>query len=84
MQKNSLDQQNQTLKLLETLYPFKLASLDTGKFMYVPGKIGIFLMAIDHFTRWVEIKIVFQETLLAIESIEQEFVLNRYRHPRRI
>ena len=77
-------QRVQPLKPIEILYPFDLVSLDTGKFTYAPGKIGIFLVAIDHFTKWVEVKIVTRETSITIEAFVQEHILFCHGCPGRI
>ena len=74
--KMAWNQQYQPFKPLETLYPFESVSLDTGKFMYASGKIDIFLVDIDHFTKYMEMKIIPQKMLLVIESFVQEFILN--------
>ena len=76
--------QFQTLKPIETLYPFELVSLDTGKIMLPSRQEGIFLIAIDHFTWWVEVNIVPQETSIAIETFVKDYILYCHKCPKRI
>ena len=76
--------QFQTLKLIETSYPFELVLLDTGKIMLPFGQEGIFLIAIDHFTYWIEVKIVAHEKSINIETFVKEHILYRHGCPRRI
>ena len=46
----AIKRQYQELRPIETLYPFELVSLDTGKITLPTGGEGIFLIAIDYFT----------------------------------
>ena len=41
---------------IEAVYPFQIISLDTGHIPYGQDKNHYFVVAIDHFTRWIEIK----------------------------
>ena len=42
------------LKSIETHYSFKLVSLDTVQLTFKNGKKVYFVVAVDHFKKWVE------------------------------
>ena len=48
-------------KPIETHYPFELVSLDTGQLTFGNRKKVYFVVAIDHFTRWVEAQVLHEE-----------------------
>ena len=61
------------LKPVETHYPFELVSLDTAHVTMPLGNKKYIVVAIDHYTRWIEATIVTKETSQSIMSfIEQD------------
>ena len=46
---------------IKTSYPFQMISLDTGHIPYGQDKNHYFVVAIDYFTRWIEIKLLKRE-----------------------
>ena len=50
-----LDPDYQQMKSVEVVYPFQLVSLDTGVIAYGNDQKFCFIVAVDHFTRWVEV-----------------------------
>ena len=45
----------QQMKSVKAVYPFQLVSLDTGVITYGNDQKFCFAVAVDHFTRWVEV-----------------------------
>ena len=72
------------LKPVETHYPFELVSLDTAHVTMPLGNKKYIVVAIDHYTRWIEATIVTKETLQSIMSFIEQDTLMRHRCPKRI
>ena len=45
----------QQIKSVKAVYPFQLVSLETGVIMYGNNQKFCFVVAVDHFIRWVEV-----------------------------
>ena len=72
------------LKPIETHYPFELVSLDTGQLTFGNGKKVYFVVAIDHFTRWVEAQVLHEENSKSIMEFIMNNILFRHGCPARI
>ena len=62
------------LRPIEAKYPFQLVSLDTGHIPY-SDKDHYFIVAVDHFTRWVEVKSIKKENSEEIIQFIKEFII---------
>ena len=54
------------LKPVEVSYPFELVSLDTEHITMPSGNKKYIVVAIDHFTHWIEVAILTNETSQSI------------------
>ncbi len=72
------------LKPIETHHPFELVSLDTGQLTFGNGKKVYFVVAIDHFTRWVEAQVLHEENSKSIMEFIMNNILLRHGCPERI
>ena len=66
------------LKPVETHYPFELVSLDTAHVTMPLGNKKYIVVAIDHYTRWIEATIVTKETSQSILSFIEQDILMRH------
>ena len=51
------------MKLVVAIYPFQIIFLDTGCFAYGNDNKFYFVVAINHFTQWIEVRILRKEKL---------------------
>ena len=72
------------LQPIRCSYPFELVSLDTAEITLPSGAKGYLLVAIDHFTRWIECKWVNAQTTKAVEQFIKEYIIYRHGCPQRI
>ena len=80
----AMKRQYQELRPKETLYLLELDFLDIGKITLPIGGEEISLMAINHFTKWIKVKVVAQETSIAIETFVKEYIIYRHGCPNRV
>ena len=72
------------LKPVELNYPFELVSLDTAHITMPSGNKKYIVVAIDHFTQWIEVAILTHETSQSIMNFIEQEILTRHRCPKRI
>ena len=72
------------LKPVEVSYPFELVSLDTAHITMPSGNKKYIVVAIDHFTHWIEVAILTNETSQSIMNFIEREILMRHRCPKRI
>ena len=72
------------LKPVEVSYPFELVSLDTAHITMPSGNKKYIVVAIDHFTRWIELAILTNETSQSIMNFIEREILMRHGCPKRI
>ena len=72
------------LKPVEVNYPFELVSLDTAHVTMPSGNKKYIVVAIDHFTRWIEVTILTNETSQSIMNFIEREILMRHGCPKRI
>ena len=65
-------------------YPFKKVALDTGYITLPSGQKEYFIVAVDFFTKWIEVKTVTHETELQVAQFIEEDVIMRHRCPEMI
>ena len=70
-------------QLIHTTH-FKLVSLDTGQKTFGKGKKVYFVVAIDHFTRWVEAQVLHEKNSKSIMEFIMNSILFRHGCPARI
>ena len=69
------------LKPISMNYPFQLVSLDTGHIVSPDGKQYYFVLAIDHFTQWVEVQVIPSKTSKNIIRFIRDCLVARYGCP---
>ena len=52
----------QHMKSVEAVYPFQMVSLDIGVITYGNNQKFSFVVAINHFTRWIKVQVLMHET----------------------
>ena len=72
------------LKPVMVSYPFKLMSLYTAHITMPSGNKKYIVVAIDHFTQWIEVAIMTHETSQSIMNFIEQEILMRYGCPKRI
>ena len=72
------------LRPIETHYPFEIVSLDTGHVTLPNGSREYFVIAVDHFTKWVEVQAFTQETSKNIMEFIAEEIIQRHGCPQKI
>ena len=65
----------QHLKSVEAVYPFQMVSLDTGVITYGKDQKFSFVVAVDHFTRWIEVQALTHETSEEIIQFIKDFII---------
>ena len=72
------------LKPLKVNYPSKLVSLDTAHITTPSGNKKYLVVAIDHFTSWIELAILTNETSQSIMNFIERKIMMRQGCPKRI
>ena len=72
------------LKPVEVNCPFELVSLDTTHVTMPSGNRKYIVVVIDHFTCWIEVTILTNETSQSIMNFIEQEILMRHRCPKRI
>ena len=72
------------MKSVVVLYPFQIISLDTGCITYENDNKFYFVVAIDHFTRWIEVRVLQKENSEEIIQFLKDFIIYRHRCPAKI
>ena len=72
------------LRPVETQYPFELVVMDTGHVTLPSGRKEYFLVAVNSFTKWVEVRAVSSETGAAVALFLREEVIERHGCPERL
>ena len=67
------------LKPVEVNYSFELVSLDTTHVIMPSGNKKYIVVAIDHFTQWIEVEILTNETSQSIMNLIEHNILMRHR-----
>ena len=63
------------LKSVKAVYPFQMVSLDTGVITYGTDQKFSFVVAIDHFTRWIKVQALTHETSEEIIQFIKDFII---------
>ena len=50
------------MKSVNAAFPFQIVSLDTGCITYGNEQKIYFLVAVDHYTQWIEVQMLLEET----------------------
>ena len=66
------------LKPVEVNYPFELVSLDTAHITLPSGNKKHIVVALDHFTQWIEVAILTYETSKSIMNFNEQEILMRH------
>ena len=72
------------MRLVEAVYPFQIISLDTGVITYGNDQKFCFVVAVDHFTRWIEVRVLGNETSEEIIQFIKDFIIFRHGCPAKI
>lgn len=79
--KFSLGARKYPLRPMESSYPFEKVALDTGHVTMPSGKKEYFLVAVDLFTKWIEVKAVQKENGYQIATFIEECLVMRHGCP---
>ena len=72
------------MKSVKAVYPFQLVSLDTRVITYGNDQKFCFVVAVDCFTRWVEVWVLTHETSYEIIQFIKDFIIFRHGFPSKI
>ena len=72
------------LRPIETQYPCELVVMDTGHVTLPSGRKEYFLVAVDSFTKWAEVRAVTSETGAAVAKFLREEIIERHGCPERL
>ena len=72
------------MRLVEAVYPFQIISLDTGVITYGNDQKFCFVVAVDHFTQWIEVRVLGNETSEEIIQFIKDFIIFRHGCPAKI
>ena len=61
------------MRSVEAVYPFQIISLDTGVITYGNNQKFCFVVVMDYFTRWIEVRVLGWETSEEIIHIIKYF-----------
>ena len=50
------------MKSVKVVFPFQIVSLDAGCITYKNEQIFYFVVAVDHYTQWIEVRMLLKET----------------------
>ena len=73
-----------SMKLVIAIYPFQIISLDTGCITYGNDSKFYFVVAVDCFTCWIEVRVLKKETSKEIIQFLKDFVIYWHRCPAKI
>ena len=79
---STIDYRN--MKLVITIYPFQKISLDTWCTTYGNDSKFYFVVAVDHFTCWIEVRVLKKETSKEIIQFLKDFVIYWHGCPAKI
>lgn len=66
------------LRPIETQYPYELVMMNTGHISIPSGRKEHFLLAVESFTKWEEIRAVSSETGEAVAKSLREEIIERH------
>ena len=72
------------LKSVKAAFPFQIVSLDTGCITYGNEQKFYFVVAVDHYTRWIEVRMLSKETSEEIIQFIKDFIIYRHGCPAKI
>ena len=72
------------MRLVEAVYPFQIILLDTGVITYGNNQKFCFVVAVDHFTRWIEVRVLGNKTSEEIIQFIKDFIIFRHSCPSKI
>ena len=72
------------LQPITSSYPFELVSMNVGSVTLPGGQQDHFIVAIDHFTCWVEVKPIRTQTSAAVEKFVCEDIITQHGCPSKI
>ena len=70
--------------LVEAVYPFQIISLDTGVITYGNNQKFCFVVAVDHFTQWIEVRVLGNKTSEEIIQFIKDFIIFQHGCPAKI
>ena len=71
------------MKSVVAIYPFQMISLDTGCSTYSNDNKFYFVVAIDHFTQWIEVRELRKENSEEIIQFLKDFIIYWHGCPQR-
>ena len=80
-QKYSKARSRWTLRSILSPFPFKMVCMDTAHVTISPGKTEVFFVAVDVFTKWVEVRSAPRETSLALAAFLRTDIIQRHGCP---
>ena len=83
-QRFSLAKNRHPLRPIGAQYPFEMISLDTGHVTLESGRREYFVLAIDHFTKWVEVQALTKETGTSLANFLRHAIIFRHGCPEKI
>ena len=72
------------IRPISVSFPFEMVSMDTGYVSMSSGRMEYFVLAIDHFTKWVEIHAMTQETGAALATFLRHSIIFRHGCPEKL
>ena len=79
-----MKQKKYPLRPMETSYPFEKVAFDTGHITLPSGRREYFLVAVDLFTKWIEVQAVKHETGVQVAHFIEHCVFMRHGCPEQI
>ena len=72
------------IKSVKAAFPFQIVSLDIGCITYGNEQKIYFVVAVDHYTQWIEVWMLSKETSEEIIQFIKDFIIYRHRCPAKI